>query len=119
VPWELVVLEQDGRAVIRFNKDVYPNAATAEADKYFACLVYPEAVRQLAQWHARDPGTLSEPHWEAFKACITLLGITEEPEDGNSEGENEKWCRDVVAAFCERFRTAEQLRELTSVGGDQ
>lgn len=118
VPWELLVLEQDGRAVIRFNRNVFSNPASAEADLHFACLVYPEAVRQLAHWHTRDPGTLSEPHWEAFKACLTLLGVTEEPEADDSDDEKEKWCRAVVAAFCERFRTAEQLAELTKAGGE-
>lgn len=119
VPWDLLVLEQDGRAVIRFNRDVYANAALAEADMHFACLVYPEAIRQLAHWHTRDPATLGEPHWESFKACLTMLGITEEPESESSDDEKAKWCGGVVAAFCERFRTAEQLRELVKGGGEE
>ena len=42
VPWELKVLETEGRAVIRFNRTLYQNAAAAEADKHFTCLVLPE-----------------------------------------------------------------------------
>jgi len=116
VPWELVVLEQDGRAVIRFNRDVYQTAALAEADGYFACLVIPEAVRQLALWHTRDPATLAEPHWEPFKNWLSLHGITDEPQVDQSQDEKEKWCREVVSAFCERHRIAETLREFTKTG---
>lgn len=109
VPWELMVLDLEGRAVIRFNRDLYQSTAAAEADKHFACLVLPEAVRQLAKWHVQYPGRLSDSHWEPFKSWLAMHGITDEPEDGASLDEGEKWCKTVVAAFCERFRGVEAL----------
>lgn len=118
VPWEFFVIEQDGRAVIRFNKNLYSNAASAEADIHFACFVYPEAVRQLAHWHTINPGALSESHWGAFKACLGLLGVTDEPDIDDSEDNKSEWCREVVAAFCNRFRTVDQLRELIAERGE-
>lgn len=111
VPWEFVVLEQDGRAVIRFNQNLFTNSASAEADMHFACFVYPEAVRQLAHWHTINSGALDEPRWESFKACLGLLGVTDEPDSDDSEDIKSKWCREVVAAFCNRFRTVDKLRE--------
>lgn len=110
VPWELVVRDQEGRAVIRFNREIYPNAAAAAADLHFGGLVFPEAVRQLAVWHAQHPGSLADAHWEPFKTWLTLHGITDEPDDDQSIEEAEKWCRGVVAAFSARHRIAEKLR---------
>jgi hypothetical protein len=117
VPWELRVLEQEGRAIIRFNRDVYASPASVEADPHFACLVYPEAIRQLAQWHTRDPATLDEPHWEPFKAYIAMLGVAAELTESDEDKEN--WCREVVASFCGRSRSADQLRQLVRGGVDE
>lgn len=116
VPWELRVLEQEGRAVIRFNRDLYANAATAEADRHFASLVFPEALRQLAFWHTQNSGALAESEWEPFKNWLTLHGITDEPGDELSQEENENWCREVVRAFSDRFRSVELLRESLKPG---
>lgn len=116
VPWELRVLEQEGRAVIRFNRDLYLNAATAEADRHFAFLVFPEALRQLAFWHTRHPGALGDSEWEPFKNWLTLHGVTDEPGDELSPEENENWCREVVSAFSNRFRIVERLRESLKIG---
>lgn len=118
VPWDFMVVEQDGRGIIRFNKNLYVNAASAEADLHFACFVYPEAVRQLAYWHTLNPGSLSESHWESFKACLGMLGVNDEPDADDSEDRKFEWCREVVAAFCDRFRTVDQLRELITQRGD-
>lgn len=109
VPWELKVLEMEGRAVIRFNRALYQNAAAAEADKHFTCLVLPEAVRQLARWHTYNPTAISDEVWQPFKNWLTLLGVTSEPTDSVNSDANEDWCREVVAAFCERFRGIEVL----------
>ncbi len=116
VPWELRVLEQEGRAVIRFNRDLYVNAATAEADHHFACLVFPEALRQLAFWHTQHSGALADAEWEAFKNWLTLHGITDEPGNQLSPEQNENWCREVVGAFSDRFRSVELLRESLKIG---
>ena len=109
VPWELKVLETEGRAVIRFNRTLYQNAAAAEADKHFTCLVLPEAVRQLARWHAYSPTSIADEVWQPFKNWLTLMGVTSEPDESASTDTNEEWCREVVSAFCERFRGVEVL----------
>jgi hypothetical protein len=91
VPWEFVVLELFGRGVIRFNREVYPNSGAAEADTRFACLVFPEAIRQLAVWHTQNVGALEEAHWEPFKSWLTMHGITDEPVDDDSPDAKDKW----------------------------
>lgn len=110
VPWELLILEQDGRAVIKFSRELYGNAAEAEADRRFACLVFPEAVRQLAFWHTQHPGALSDLHWEPLKNWLAQHGITDEPEEDHPFEEKQEWCRKVVVAFSERFRGVDQLK---------
>lgn len=119
VPWELLVLEQDGRAVIRFNRDLYQSTAAAEADKHFACLVLPEAVRQLARWHVQYPGRLSDAHWEPFKSWLAMHGVTDEPDDDTSQDEGDEWCKSVVAAFCDRFRGVEALAKNIGWGDEE
>lgn len=116
VPWELRVLEQEGRAVIRFNRDLYVNSATAEADRHFASLVFPEALRQLAFWHTQHSGALADPEWESFKTWLTFNGITDDPGDELSVEDNDTWCRQVVGAFSERFRSVDLLRENLKLG---
>lgn len=109
VPWELRIIELDGRAVVRFNRALYPNAAAAESDKHFTCLVLPEAVRQLARWHADNPNAISDEQWKPFKEWLTMLGVTSEPTDDQSTDDSNEWCSEVVRAFCERFRGVEVL----------
>lgn len=118
VPWELRVLEQEGRAIIYFNKDLYANAATAEADRHFASLVFPEALRQVASWHTQNPGALSDPPWEPFKNWLTLHGITDEPDD-MSKDDMEEWSRSVVRAFTLRFKSVDFLREAVKTGDEE
>lgn len=118
VPWEFNVLELDGRGVIRFNREIYANSAAAEADTRFACLVFPEAIRQLAAWHTHHIGALAEAHWEPFKSWLTMHGVTDEPVDDLPD-ENDQWCRSVVSAFCARNRFADVLRGQITVGGEE
>lgn len=119
VPWEFVVLEQEGRGVIRFNRIVYATAAAAEADVRFACLVFPEAIRHLATWHTQNVDALAETHWEPFKSWLTMHGITEEPLEDDTSEEKDKWIRSVVAAFCVRNRFADVLRGQMNIGEEQ
>ncbi|CAN7312413.1 MULTISPECIES: hypothetical protein [unclassified Pseudomonas] len=109
-PWEIQILESDGRAILRFNKDIYHSSVEAEADKFFTGLILPEVVRRLAEWLARDPAKLSESTWEDFKAWLLLHGITDEPSEDNEE-EQADWSTRVTAAFCNRFKIATQLLE--------
>lgn len=109
-PWEVAILENEGRAILRFNKEIYASSGEAEADKFFICLVLPEVIRQLTYWISNDPAKLSEPTWEAFKTWLVLHGITDEPSEDSQE-EQEDWCSRVSAAFCDRFRFASQLSE--------
>lgn len=119
VPWEFIVLEQDGRGVIRFNREIYANSGAVEADTRFACLVFPEAVRQLAAWHTQADGALAETQWEPFKAWLTMHGITSEPMDSDPPEEKDKWCRSVVSAFCARNRLSDVLRGQMAIGDDE
>lgn len=119
VPWEFKVLELDGRGVIRFNRQVYANAGAVEADTRFACLVFPEAIRQLATWHTQNDGALAEAQWEPLKAWLTMHGITEEPMESDSIEEKDGWCRAVVSAFCARNRFSDVLRGQITIGEDQ
>jgi hypothetical protein len=111
VPWELLVLEQEGRAVIKFNRALYGNAAEAESDRRFACLVFPEAVRQLAFWHTQNAGALSDANWEPLKNWLAQHGVTDELDDDPPFDVQEEWCRKVVKAFSERFRGVDQLTD--------
>ena len=119
VPWELQILETEGRAVILFNRDVYPSVARAVADIHFWTLVFPEAVRKTAMLHAETPAKLADEHWAPFKSWLTLHGVTDELEENSSESEREKWCRGVVEAFCERHHVAEMLRNVIRPSGEQ
>lgn len=117
-PWEVQLIELEGRAVIRFNKEVYRSPGEAEADKFFTAMVLPEAVRSVSVWVAGHPGVLEEPAWLPFAQWLALHGISGEP-DADSEERQAEWCDDVVGAFCDRFRFADQLRELRTKAGDE
>lgn len=117
-PWEIQVIELEGRAVIRFNKDVYRSPADAEADKFFMSMILPEAVRSVAAWVARQPAVLEEPAWLPFAQWLALHGVSTE-RDTDSEEKQAEWCDEVVRAFCDRFRFADQLREFRTKAGDE
>lgn len=111
VPWELLILEQDGRAVIQFSRELYGNSAEAEADSRFTCFVFPEAIRQLAFWHTQHPGALADSHWEPLKNWLAQHGIADEPDEDFSFEAKQEWCRKVVVAFSDRFRGVDQLKD--------
>jgi hypothetical protein len=117
-PWEIAMLDVDGRAVIRFNKEIYRSPAEAEADKFFTAMVLPEAIRAVAAWVAASPGALEEDVWQPFGTWLALHGITDTP-DADSDDAQFEWCNKVVGAFCDRFRFADQLRELRTKAGDE
>jgi hypothetical protein len=118
-PWEVLIIELEGRAVIRFNRDVYRSPAEAESDKFFTCMILPEAVRSIAAWVAREPGVLEESAWLPFAQWLALHGITSELDAGDDDERQAEWCNEVVGAFCDRFRFADQLRELRTKTGDE
>ncbi len=118
-PWEIEILELEGRAVIRFNKEVFNSPGEAESNIFFISLILPEAIRRLASWIAANPNALGDPVWEPFNAWLALHGITEEPEVDSTEDEQSKWCAQVVNAFCDRFEFVSQLRDLRAKGLDE
>lgn len=117
-PWDVQLIELEGRAVIRFNKDVYRSPADAESDKFFTAMVLPEAVRSMSSWVAAHPEVLEEPAWLPFAQWLALHGISDQP-DVDSEERQSEWCDEVVGTFCDRFRFADQLRELRTKTGDE
>lgn len=114
-PWKVEVLEMEGRAVLYFNKAIFHSVGEAEADRFFIGMVLPEAARQLVSWVSRHLSVLADPSWEPFRRWLELHGITDEPEEGNAEMQDE-WCARVVDAFCERFRFVEMVGEARSKG---
>lgn len=118
VPWELKVLETEGRAVIRFNTKLFKTSAAAEADKHFTCFVLPEALRQLARWHVDNSTAIADEVWQPFGTWLALLGVPPAPPEEDMEGGNE-WCRMVVHAFCERFRGVDVLAGSYAWGDDE
>jgi hypothetical protein len=117
-PWEVALLDGDGRAVIRFNKEVYRSPAEAESDKFFTAMVLPEAIRSVAGWIAANPVALEEEAWQPFASWLALHGITDAPDPYSLDSQSE-WCGKVVGAFCERFRFADQLRVLRTRTNDE
>jgi hypothetical protein len=118
VPWELQVLELDGRAVIQFNSKIYASVAQAAEDKHFWTLVFPEAIRRIAMVHASAPEKLDDSQWEPFRSWLSLHGITEDPDPEFSEEQREKWCREVVRAFCARHHVADILKSAVEPSGE-
>lgn len=118
VPWEILILELEGRAVIRFNKKIFVSSAAAESDKTFTSLVLPEAVRTIARWIAANTGALDDEHWRPFGDWLVLHGITEEAE-ADSQNDQDEWVRKVVFAFCERFKFASELATNSAKGFEE
>lgn len=112
LPWEVEVHAQEGRATIRFNREIFASSAEAWSNTFFLNLVLPEAIRAMARSIASEPGLLALEEWQAFRTWLGIHGVTEEPdEDGTSE-QQEEWCKQVVHAFCMRFAFATTLKEL-------
>lgn len=117
-PWEVAIRELEGRAVLRFSKDVYHSTGEAEADRVFVSLVLPEAARQLAYWVAENPTALADDVWSPFKGWLLLHGIDDEP-DPDDPNQRENWLNSVVSAFCERFEFVTSLREARTKGVEE
>jgi hypothetical protein len=116
--WRLLITE-DG-AVLQFNSAVFPSAAGAENFLPFSALVLPEALRQVMQKIAEDPGDLDDEDspWHPWSHWLNTMGATRPP---NSEEENHStWCDEVVDRFCNRSRFATTLQAdlLKGAGND-
>lgn len=115
-PWEFEVLPLEGKGIIRFNRDIYPTTGVAEADIHLGALVYPQAVRLLANWHADRVGTLDEPQWIGFRDWLVLHGIDEEPEPEWQYEQKVEWCDSIANAFCKMYSIGNMLKT-SSEGG--
>ena len=115
-PWEIVINEAEGRAVIRFNKEIYASPGAVEADSFFIGMILPEAIRRVAEFISANPGVLEET-WGPFKHWLALHGITDEP--GDNEDQKSEWCGQVIASFCDRFEFANWLKDLRNRGDDE
>jgi len=115
-PWEIIFDEAGGRAVVRFNKEVYVSPGAAEADSFFMGIILPEVIRRIAVFVSENPGVLEEA-WGPFKYWLALHGITDEP--GESEDEKSEWCIQVVTSFCDRFQFANMLKDLRQKRDDE
>lgn len=115
-PWEIVINEAEGRAVIRFNKEIYVSPGAVEADSFFIGMILPEAIRRVAEFVSANPGVLEEA-WGPFKHWLALHGITDEP--GDTEDQKSEWCDQVIASFCDRFEFVKWLKDLRNRGDDE
>lgn len=115
-PWEIQILEAEGRAVIRFHKEIYLSAGAAEADTFFMGMILPEAIRRVAEFVAPRPSVLDEA-WSDFRHWLALHGLTDSP--GDSEDAQREWCADVVGAFCDRFEFASKLKNIRTKGAEE
>jgi hypothetical protein len=111
-------LEQDGRAVIRFNREIYRSPAEADADTFFVSMLLHEAVRRLARHIAANPACLLEEPWKPVQEWFSSLRIGDVPDDDNESAQAE-WCASVVEAFCDRFEFANRLRDLRRKESDE
>jgi hypothetical protein len=112
LPWEIEVHEQEGRATIRFSREIFQSSAEAESNVFFMNLILPEAIRTMARLVAADPGYLTHEAWHPFKTWLALHGVPEEPEEDSTPSEQERWCTQVTHAFCERFEFVTKLKDL-------
>ncbi len=115
-PWEIFINEAEGRAVIRFNKEIYVSSGAAEADSFFMGMILPEAIRRVAEFVSNNPGVM-EDVWGPFKNWLALHGITEEP--GDADDEKNEWCSQIITSFCDRFEFANKLKDLRGKGEDE
>lgn len=116
-PWDIQIIDLEGRVVIRFSREIYLSATEAEADKFFVGLILPEAIRRLSEWIGRS-GALEDPVWEPFKSWLVLHGVNDEA-NADSEDSIQSWSDEVVGAFCNRFEFASKLKELRIKGMDE
>lgn len=107
IPWEIEVHDQEGRATIRFNREIFSSSGAAESDRFFMGLVLPEAIRAIARTVSEEPSMLEDEHWQPLKSWLAVHGITDDPEPDRER----EWCSAVVSAFCERFEFTNQIKE--------
>jgi hypothetical protein len=112
LPWEVEVHEQEGRATIRFNREIFQSSAEAESNAFFMNLILPEAIRAMARSVATDPGILAQDEWQPFKTWLAVHGVIDEPDEDSTIEEQDEWCRQVAHAFCHRFTFTTKLKEL-------
>jgi hypothetical protein len=105
--WKLVINE-DG-PVLQFNSIIFPSAAGAESYTPFGAMVLPEALRQIMEKIAYDPGCFddeSDP-WNVWAEWLKSIGAEHPPDDDDLK---DQWCNKVVDCFCEKYRFASQLK---------
>lgn len=117
--WRLVIHE-DG-PVLQFNSQVFPSAAGAENYIPFGAFVLPEALRQVMEKLADDPGCLEDVDspWFSWAGWLDKIGA-EKPAFEDEDDAKALWCNQVVDRFCERFKFAGSLQAelLRGTGND-
>jgi hypothetical protein len=117
--WKLVINEAG--PVLQFNSDVFPSAAGAENYVPFGALVLPEALRQVMEHIAAEPGCLDDEGdpWSAWAGWLDAIGAERPPSDDDDDAKS-LWCNLVVDRFCERFSFATRLQAdlLKGAGND-
>lgn len=106
--WKLVINEEG--PVLQFNSKVFPNAAGAENYTPFVAMVLPEALRQVMERIADDPGCLEDEDdpWSSWAAWLDSIGAQPPPADVDKEVKA-VWCNEIVDRFCERFSFSTRL----------
>jgi len=117
--WKLVISE-DG-PVLQFNSTVFPSAAGAENYIPFGAFVLPEALRQVMERIAEEPGCLDDEGdpWSVWAGWLDAIGAERPPVD-DEEDMKAAWCNQVVDRFCGRFNFASRLQAelLKGTGND-
>lgn len=118
--WRLVISE-DG-PVLQFNSLVFPSAAGAENYIPFGAMVLPEALRQVMQRIAEQPGCLEDEDdpWSTWANWLDGIGAERPPADDENDEIKDAWCNRVVDRFCSRFGFASRLQNelLKGAGND-
>lgn len=107
--WKLVINEEG--PVLQFNSTIFPNAAGAENYLPFGTLVLPEALRQVMEQIAAEPGRLQDEDdpWNAWGHWLDAIQAEWPPTD-DDEKRRTIWCNEVVDRFCSKFRFASSLQ---------
>lgn len=104
--WRLTFSE-DGPELL-CNERVFPNGPSAEANVPFCSLVLPEALRQVLEYIAKDPGKLEDEDsvWIEWKMWMLRLGIEVPPSDEDSRRD---WVEESAGRFCEVYKSTDAL----------
>jgi len=108
--WKLLI--NDDGPVLQFNSAVFPSAAGAENFVPFVTLVLPEALRQVMEWIASEPGCLDDEGapQHSWSGWLKKFRAEPPPEDGEDKEAIAAWCNQMVDDFCRHFRLASLLR---------